>query len=446
MSVRRTRARQYGQGILYLTLTIVLILGLAGLTIDVGYLYRRRALAQTAADAAALAAALQLPSQTQALATAGEFASLNGYTNGADGATVVGTFNPDGSHPNWYRVRVSRSERLFFTQVFGFRSTRVGATAIAEYTARQPINIWGIGSYGTTGTQSLEISGPYGYYDYGDPYSTKYIGTGTTANSTYDPSGYNYWLNVPSNYSTINGTGTVNLELYDAMPGSSNDENYTGHGVSTQSTTVYSIYRPDMTPNDYTDDIQVGTVTITPSSSTTTYRLKWAVPSGFSFSSATNGTGKYRVNVRTTAGSGGNAFHMRAGPPRGSGVAFNPNNGTVLTSIGRIEQFFLSAATVTWELGYIPSAAAGMVCHIRKFDTDIGATSITYTDTTGLINRPGVLATNGTWREDVFTIPTGYPGGTLRARYSAGRTDTSVWEMWYEGVIVGEPGKVKLVL
>jgi hypothetical protein len=343
-------------------------------------------------------------------------------------------------------VSVRRTERLFFGSVFKLFTTQIGATATAEFSTKEPINVWGVGTYGTTGTQSLEISGPNGRYSYGDPYATKFLDNGTT-NPLYDPNGYNYRLNIPSNYSTTNGTSSVWLELYDATSGTNgtswDDEIYTYHGTSTQATTVYTIYRPDNTPNDYTDDVQVATVTIGPSNST--YRLVWAVPPGFSFDTATHGTGSYRVNVKTTSGSGGNAYHMRAGPPRSGGAAFNPSNGTSLAGEGKLQMFFQSNATVTWNLGYIPAEAAGMKLHIKKFDTDIGATSITYNDTSGQISWTGQLSSNGTWKEDVFTVPSNYPGGTLRAIYTAGQTDTSVWEMWYEGVIAGQPGRVRLV-
>ena len=438
--------KQRGISTIYFALSLVVFLGVMGLVVDIGFLYWRRAEAQKSADAAALAGAMKLPDTSLALSAAQSYATQNGYNVNVSGVTVTGQANPDGSHPNWYRVSVRRTERLFFGSVFRMFTTQIGATATAEFTSKEPINVWGVGTYGTVGTQSLEISGPYGMYSYGDPYATRYLDN-NSSNPLYDPNGYNYNLYVPSNYSTINSTTTVMLELYDATSGTSgsgwHDEVYSSHGVSTQATTVYTIYRPDLTPNDYTDDVVVATATIGPSNST--YKLKWAVPSGFSFNSATYGAGNYRVNVKTTSGTGGNAYHIRGGPPRGSGVPFNPNNGTSLSGVGRLQMFFQNDATVTWNLGYIPPEAAGMILHIKKFDTDIGAQSITYNDTSGYINFTGTLSTNGTWREDVYTIPSNYPGGNLRAIYTAGRNDTSVWEMWYEGVIAGQPGRVRLV-
>lgn len=420
--------------------------GVAGIVIDLGLLYREKTKMATASDAASLAGALQLPSTTSADAKAKQYASRNGYTDGQDGVTI--TTYP--ISPDKFRVIISKPVRHFFMIIFGFSSTTVNVGATAQYHSLQPINIWGTGTYGTVSTQSLEISGPKGILSYGDPYATQYINTGYTANPTYEPNGYEYCLNVPSNYSTINGTTNVKAELFDATSGTSscttptgwNDEVYTAHGTSAQATTVYSIYAPDSTPNDTSDDVLVATSTIGPNN--TTYRCVWASPPGFTFDSSTYGTGCYRTNVKTTSGSGGNAFHMRAGP---GGTSFDPNNGTSIDAAGRLQMFFQNSATVNVSMGYIPSGASGMNLHINKFDTDIGATGINYNDNPApaMINTSGVLSTNGTWREDLLPIPNGYPGGSLKAQYSAGADDTSVWEMWYEGAVPGQPGKVKLV-
>lgn len=440
------RCRSRGATVVYIALFLLVLLLIAALAIDISYLYWRRAEAQKVADAAALAGAMQLPDTNRASQKALEYAALNGYTNGVNGVVVTTEANPFG-RSDWYKVTVSRPELFFFAGVLGLSQRRISATAVAEFRSNQPINVWGVGTYGTVGTQALEISGPYARYTYGDPYATKFLDNGSP-NPTYNPNGYDYHLYVPPDYQSRNGTSIVWLELYDATSGTYSstgwtDEVYTYHGISQQATTVFTIYAPDNTPNDYSDDVVIASVTVGPND--TNYRRKWVVPSGFAINTAVYGTGKYRVNVKTTAGSGGNAYHMRAGPPRSGNQSFNPNNGTVLTGTGQLQMFFQQNGTVQWELGYIPPEAAGMTIHIRKFDTDIGAQSITYQDSTGLINWTGQLSTNGTWREDVFTIPSNYPGGTLRAIYTAGRMDTSVWEMWYEGVIQGSTGRVRLV-
>lgn len=481
MQFRQCRRRK-GFSVIYFVLVIVVILFIAALAVDMGYLYRQRAQAQTAADAAALAGAVKLPNTDDALAAARQVAAYNGYIHGQNGVVVEGTWNPDGQHQNWYQVRVSRPEVFFFGRVLGLFQRPISAVAIAEYNARQPIRVWGVGSYGIVGPQALEISGPYARKSAGDPYSTRFLDNGQP-NPEYDPEGYNYWLYVPPNYQSINGTSMLKVEFFDITSGTyrtyvrdndadgRNDEDptdgrdndgdgfvdedrpndnfywqdevYSYHGVSAQATTVVTIYAPDNTPNDYSDDVVIATVTINPGDPQ--YRLKWVSPLGFTFNTQTYGTGNYRVNVKTTAGSGGNAYHMRAGPPNSRGSNFNPNNGTEISAIDHLQMFFQFDGTVTWTMGYIPREAAGMRLHIRKFDTDIGAVSVNYTDSTGQINWQGQLSTNGTWKEDVFTVPSNYQGGILRATYQAGTTDTSVWEMWYEGYIEGRPASLRLV-
>lgn len=469
----KKRKGERGAVVTLVAIIIVALLGVTGLVVDLGFLYAEKSKLALACDAASLVAALQLPDTSRALAKAKEYAAKNGFTDGVEGVVVSGTLNPDGEHPNWYRVTITKQKRLFFMPVLGFSETTLSNQATAEYVSLQPISTWSEGTYGTEGTQSLEISGPDAYYDYGDPYGTKYLDHSSyEPNPQYNPEGYNFGLFIPSDYSTQNGTSIVNLELYDPTCGSSNDENYYAHGASALATTVFSLYAPDDTPSDYSDDVLVATATYAPNDPGA--KLKWVTPDGFEFDSSTYGTGNYRVNVKTTSGSGGNAFHMRAGPPpschtetqchqecrqwrRGRCIEweevceevevcddFDPNNGTSISATGHLQMFFLNGGTVHPVLGYIPSEAAGMKLHITKFDTDVGATSVTYTDG-GQINWQGTLSGNGTWREDVYTIPVDYQGGTLTANYSAGSNDTSVWEMWYEGTLPGQAGHVKLV-
>ena len=47
--------------------------------------------------------------------------------------------------------------------------------------------------------------------------------------------------------------------------------------------------------------------------------------------------------------------------------------------------------------------------------------------------------------EDLLPIPAGYPGSTLYATYEAGAQNTSVWYMYFEGFLPGQPGRVRLV-
>jgi hypothetical protein len=439
-------AKRCGVTIVGVVLFLVTSLIVAALIVDVSYLYWVRADLQKAADAAALAGAAQLPYTDASRQKALEYAAANGYTDGFNGVSIITT-----PFANRYRVEIRRPVTLFFGWVIGFSQRSVSAAAVAEFQAKQPISIWGTGTYGIVGTQALEISGPYARYTYGDPYATKFLDDGSP-NPTYNPNGYDFILFVPQDYRQRNGTAIVWLELYDATSGTYSqtgwtDEVYTYHGVSQQATTVFTIYAPDNTPNDLRDDVMVAQVTIGPNDSA--YKLKWALPPNFAIDTNIYGTGRYRINVKTISGGGGNAFHMRAGPPRSGNQQFNPNNGTSISGSGNIQMFFQQNGTVTWKLGSVPPEAAGMTVHIRKFDTDIGAQSIRYeirnAQGSVILSWTGQLSTNGTWKEDVYTLPSAFPGGDLYAIYTAGRMDTSVWEMWYEGVIEGSPARLRLV-
>lgn len=455
--------KKRGISIIYAALTMVIFLGLMGLVVDVGYLYRQRADAQRAADAAALAGALRLPDNNAALASAQYYAALNGYNVNVSGVTVTGLVNPDGTHPNWYRVRVRRPERLFFGSVFRLYTTQIGATAVAEYLSQVPINITGGGAYGANGPVNLSVFGPYAYYSYGDAYSPRWLNDGS-ANPLYNDKGYDFAITVPSNYSTTNGTSQVMVEVFDpdcynSATGGGNVNNANGttrvdeirsapplphpQPSTNYTTTVYSLYWTNNTPNDTTDDVLIATSSYGNTSSTD---MQWVTPSGFNFNSATYGTGTYRLNVKPTDGASENGFNLRAGPPRASGVAFNASNGTSITATGRLPMNFNTSGTVTVTLGYVPAAAAGGAMYIDKFDTDVGAVSITYRcDTLSGQSWPGVLSGNGLWAKDTIQIPDTYTGGTWTATYQAGVQDTSVWSMSYSRIAAGTPGKVRLV-
>src|SRR3990172_5763048 len=76
-----------GQTLVLLVLCVTALVGMAALVVDLGYFLLERRQLQTAADAAALAAAQELPGNNAA-AAAHQWAANNGYDS-AHGATVV---------------------------------------------------------------------------------------------------------------------------------------------------------------------------------------------------------------------------------------------------------------------------------------------------------------------------------------------------------------------
>ena len=154
-----------GIALVYVALLMVAICGFLGLAIDMGYMYIARGQLQNAADAAALAGASQLPSQTDARDTATDFAAKNnvanspvnisndyGNTLSEENDITVGnwkrTLNPPylaGRTPiNAVQVRARRTGAsdaggpsidgpidLFFAKVVASQWSQMGASAIA---------------------------------------------------------------------------------------------------------------------------------------------------------------------------------------------------------------------------------------------------------------------------------------------------------------------------
>ncbi len=450
--------RRTGTVVVYLALFMVAFLLVCALVTDIGFLFYRRAQAQKAADLAALAGASRLPDETAARAVALQYAAHNGYPHGVNGVVVETRLNPDGAHPNWFLVRVSRPEPFFFGAILGLRNRRISAAAIAECQTAVGIDVYGMGEYGVLGPVNLSVFGPYAYYSYGDAFSTRWLDDGSP-NPYYTPHGYDFGIIIPSDYAALNGTTMVTVEIFDPdcynAGGNPNaDGNYRVDEIrnappsphpqptTVYTTTVYSLYWTNGTPRDSSDDVLIAQYICGYNSSTD---MKWVTPTGFTFSITQYGTGMYRLNVRTTEGSSENGFLVRAGPPRSGNTPFDPNNGTKMIAIGRIPINFNTSGTVNIRLGYVPDSAAGGRLYIDKFDTDVAAVSVNYQCDTLQGSWPGHLAGNGLWERDVIDLPVNYSGGNWTAVYRAGVQDTSVWTMYYSRIGEDMPSILRLV-
>jgi hypothetical protein len=105
---------------------IVAMLGMTALAVDIGSFYQAQRKAQAAADAGALAASQDLPSNTTGAATDGTTYAKKNYP----GATVSVTTNYN-STPKDVKVTVGLSTPSFFGQIFGITHANVSASAIA---------------------------------------------------------------------------------------------------------------------------------------------------------------------------------------------------------------------------------------------------------------------------------------------------------------------------
>lgn len=123
------RRDERGQAIVLMTLSLVVIMGMATLVLDVGSWYHTKRRLQGTADAAALAGAQLLPSdssgaKSQALA----YANKNGGDVAGANITVTSTVLPNDT----ISVRARKTDPGIFSSIFGVASADIDARAKAR--------------------------------------------------------------------------------------------------------------------------------------------------------------------------------------------------------------------------------------------------------------------------------------------------------------------------
>jgi hypothetical protein len=119
-------------------LFLVVLMGCAALTLDVGSWFREQRQAQATADAAALAGAQALPTNpTAGVNLAQQYADANG--GGVAGADI--TLRTDFEPNDTVTVNVKRTAPSFFASVLSFGNVTVRAKASAR--AGTPSQVWG---------------------------------------------------------------------------------------------------------------------------------------------------------------------------------------------------------------------------------------------------------------------------------------------------------------
>ena len=539
------RRRRGGVVLVYVALMMPVLLGVAAMAVDMDYLYMRKAEAQKAADAAALAGAWCMANKTATGCSGSDFgtdvvdnvngvAAKNGFsisdpkvsiaTNCTTANTCTLVNNPlvPGATEPWVTVTITRAEPTFFSGCFGRTSNSVQAFAAAQYQGIPPTQIVGQATdnkYGlghVNNFYSYEYFGPYGLYSNGDKTATIYTdGTGGTVNgglnSSYISTGINFDIALPdrSTYATAplgngttNNTNLMDFQIFDP--------------TTTSSSSVDDVVgrQPGKTDSGYNgnpDDITKYTlnyVTTDASGKTTTTLVStatygdndpaavntWVTPPGWTVD-LSNTTlyppgGNFQINVTELNGATGNGFNLRAGPPAGdnptmdtaSDTTWNAIYGGGTTGVDSLSTLSSDTtlpvnldvtSTAYFELGYIPAptgipsgATNDGTVTVTKFDTDIGAKSLSYelvphgADPSNISN---VLATytpsytfqgssislnsgNGVTSSDKIVLPTSFQGGDIVAVYSAGAADNSQWSLGYSGVSGATGGSNSVML
>jgi hypothetical protein len=134
------RNRQAGQALVFVTFGLVALIGVVGLSIDMGYLrYTKRRL-QTAADSAAIAGASVLKDPNRPYQSAAfNDAKSNGFEDGVNGVTVTPhnppidpVFLAKTNALDYVEVQVQQDAPTFFMRIFGVKQALLSATAVAQ--------------------------------------------------------------------------------------------------------------------------------------------------------------------------------------------------------------------------------------------------------------------------------------------------------------------------
>src|SRR5258708_21312131 len=128
---------------------MTVLMGFMALATDSGILFRTRRDLQIAADAAAVAGALDYlynANSTSTIAAGRAAASANGITHGTGGA-VVSISVPPADGPNtenaaYVEAMVTKPHSTVFMGMFGFRSVTVGPRAVAGTPTTGNACIW----------------------------------------------------------------------------------------------------------------------------------------------------------------------------------------------------------------------------------------------------------------------------------------------------------------
>ncbi|MBI5288320.1 MAG: hypothetical protein HY873_05055 [Chloroflexi bacterium] len=129
---RRVRAifDERGQVVVVAAVTLPVLLGMAGMAIDVGSYASNRRQIQNAADSIALAAAQELPDESAAVAAGQQWATRNGIALG-DVTITIDAATTNGATPS-ARAAISRQHAFAFMKVVGVDSKAVSARATAQ--------------------------------------------------------------------------------------------------------------------------------------------------------------------------------------------------------------------------------------------------------------------------------------------------------------------------
>jgi Flp pilus assembly protein TadG len=466
---------------------LAVLMGLAAFATDLGWFYLNANRIQRAADAAALAGVIYMPDKfdTDASDTALQVAAANGFTDGVSGVVVTPSKVQDASGPDSpfeLKVTISVDVPTFFLKVFGEEAQTITRTATAEYLPPLPM-----GSPGSTFGNDpaggswvgfwANIHGTYTDTKYGDAYSSwcpdksgSGFGCASLPNPSWRDRGYLYGVDVPAGTTSFT-VSTLDLALH--TPGG--DHKRTGdHNTCVGCggdghTVVATLYYPDPTPLDVSDNVPVGGCTVVKppepelsASAPYTWEVLCTVTSP--------APGIYPLEIKVDTpkkkdDTGLNRYSLKVAGTGTTPRLYALGDMSIFNNItGSTSDFYLAEVdsayrgkTFVVEL-YDPGDADYYVSNIISF---LGPDGTTWIDGCTISTRDEVtdswhsLTTHsagdpctldatrpahnydGKWLQVQFQLPATYAGGWWKVHYDYGATtqDTTTWRAY----IIGSP-------
>jgi hypothetical protein len=370
------REDESGQALVLVALCMTFLLGFMALAIDMGLLFRTHRNAQIAADAAAVAAALDYkynttgqPASAQAAGRAA--AAANGVTNGVGGATVTinvpPSYGPYAGDAGFIEAIVIDPSPTTFANMFVHsRSMNVGARAVAGSGANVGC-VWTLARSGTdvsvTGSGAITATNCDIYDDSSASNALTLTGSGSiTAKEVGIVGGYTRTGSGTISPTPITGlsaaadplagmaapsipTGTCSSNCTQSFTGSTNNTIGPGTYNSISNTGSGTL---TLTAGNY---IINGNLTNTGSGGLVLGAGNYTITGNFQStgsSSLTLGSGLYII--------GGNLQLTGSGPMTGSGVTFYTEGATTITGSGNMN---LTAPTSGTYSGVLDFQARG---------------------------------------------------------------------------------------
>lgn len=428
MMNKRSSLNDKGVSLPLVALSITVLIGLAAMATDLGWMYTNASRVQRAADAAALAGVIHMPQDfSGASATAESIGQTNmSYLTGlwSDPVDYIppSISTASGASASELSVTVSAEIPTFFLRVFGMDTMTITRTATADYLPPlrlgSPGNQFGNSckpgvtySDGTkcTGQSNFwaNIHGPYTAASYGDAFTSYCASQDGTASCTANPNhrdtGYLYGIERGSNpgfqvyFNDIvhhNNSGTTNTGDH-VRTGDRGCEawgsKYSPREACGQRVRV-TLYEPDPTPLDVSDATAICSVVVEPEAQVpenTPY--EWETLSSC-FNVAAAGEGVYVLQIQAITGdpagqSGLNRYGLKV------------SNGSKLYAIN---DFSLSnnvtSTTSSFYLAEVLSIYKGKKLAIEVYDaaetangilTIVGPGGIPWDDGCRIYNTPG---------------------------------------------------------